>query len=461
MNSASASLDVDATSLSLSKQRISSAGVCALASLLPGSNATSLDLSCTYVQLHAPRRASIPRDLSSFLVVVLLTGNPIDASGIRALCAVLPDTRLTALDLSNHALGGSAGAHALAAALPRAAALTTLLLGQNDVRATGAQALALVLGASSLTALHLGNCRLGVEGVCQLAHALVSSPRLLSLDISGSEVGVVGARALACALPASALTALHANNCALSGDGLAVLADALAHSRLAALHVRQSMGFDRTGAGLAPLVAVLAHARQLRTLDVSTNAMNAETACALASVLPECGLTELDLSGNLLGDSAMFALEQVLPRAPLTVLNVNAVEMTLLGVRMLAAALPLSQLTRLTLTRNRRVDPAKAATVLASCLAASRLTYVGLDGEHMLNEIPALVWRRAMAAAGGRWSEAGHAHMPRELRGVIVTLLVLARSRDARTRERSCGLADANAVALYLLFRWLGNLTWV
>lgn len=69
-------------------------------------------------------------------------------------------------------------------------------------------------------------------------------------------------------------------------------------------------------------------------------------------------------------------------------------------------------------------------------------------------------WRRSVAQAGDVWNEERHAHFPRPVRAIIVTLLVVARTSNLRTRERSCRLAGANVLALYALFRWIARLNY-
>lgn len=72
---------------------------------------------------------------------------------------------------------------------------------------------------------------------------------------------------------------------------------------------------------------------------------------------------------------------------------------------------------------------------------------------------PSFAWRRTLFELGG-WNEDRHASFPAPLRGAVVTLLILARSTHAHTRERSHGLWDVNAPSLYALFRWIGRLNY-
>jgi hypothetical protein len=72
---------------------------------------------------------------------------------------------------------------------------------------------------------------------------------------------------------------------------------------------------------------------------------------------------------------------------------------------------------------------------------------------------PSLAWRATLAELGP-WSEACHASFPAPIRGIIVALLVVARSKHAHTRMRSLGLWDARTASLYAMFRWIGRLNY-
>lgn len=60
----------------------------------------------------------------------------------------------------------------------------------------------------------------------------------------------------------------------------------------------------------------------------------------------------------------------------------------------------------------------------------------------------------------GDWSEHGHARLPASLRAIIATLLIVARSENARTRKLSNGLNGATTVTMHVLFRWISRLNY-
>lgn len=72
---------------------------------------------------------------------------------------------------------------------------------------------------------------------------------------------------------------------------------------------------------------------------------------------------------------------------------------------------------------------------------------------------PSLAWRRTLFELGW-WSETRHALFPAAIRQLITTLLIVARSKHAHTRECSLGLWDANTLSLYAMFRWIGRLNY-
>lgn len=72
---------------------------------------------------------------------------------------------------------------------------------------------------------------------------------------------------------------------------------------------------------------------------------------------------------------------------------------------------------------------------------------------------PSLRWR-AIQLHLGWWREAHHASFPASLRRIILTLLVVARSEQARTQELSHGLRRVSTATLYVIFRWIGRLNY-
>lgn len=72
---------------------------------------------------------------------------------------------------------------------------------------------------------------------------------------------------------------------------------------------------------------------------------------------------------------------------------------------------------------------------------------------------PSFVWRRVLCQLGW-WNETHHARFPAPIRGIIVALLIVARSQHVHARERSLGLWRASTSLLYAIFRWIGRLNY-
>eukprot|EP00747_Dinoflagellata_sp_TGD_P169159 gnl/TRDRNA2_/TRDRNA2_197396_c0_seq1.p1 gnl/TRDRNA2_/TRDRNA2_197396_c0~~gnl/TRDRNA2_/TRDRNA2_197396_c0_seq1.p1 ORF type:complete len:264 (+),score=31.36 gnl/TRDRNA2_/TRDRNA2_197396_c0_seq1:83-874(+) len=151
------------------------------------------------------------------------------------------------------------------------ASVTTLDLGNSQLRDEGAQRLAVALERNaSLTTLHLRINRVGDKGVEMLAAALEHHASLMTLDLFYNEIGDHGAESLAKVLEVStSLTILHLGGNRIGDLGAEHLAAALEHNTsLTTLH----LGSNRIGdKGAERLAAALEHNTSVTTLDLDGN----------------------------------------------------------------------------------------------------------------------------------------------------------------------------------------------
>jgi Ran GTPase-activating protein (RanGAP) involved in mRNA processing and transport len=196
-----------------------------------------------------------------------LSCNNIRASGATALAAALEvNTTLKSLDLRSNAL---LGARAIGAALQRNKSLTRLDLQTNGLGANGAAALAAALEAdrTHLTALNVRDNAMLAWGAAAIAGALRTNTLLVELDLAENLI---------------------------KESGAAAVAEALAlNSTLTALSLR----YNGVRAGALPLGRALARNEGLQRLDLRDNDMSTEEASFLrrATSARRAMLLELDL----------------------------------------------------------------------------------------------------------------------------------------------------------------------
>lgn len=260
---------------------------------------------------------------------------------------------------------------------------------------------------------------MGPTGAQALAPALVKSPLVTVLDVSANRLGVDGARALAAVLFVRA-------------HGLAI---------------------DRARPKLTSCACVLrasiterARAWSNSFSDVRTGARSCSRG-ACAGCAPAAAAFDLALS-----------------RASCVVLEAPVNDIGSKGARLLAETIAHSRLVKLAIDNNHIDETGFVA--LEPVLAQSQLRKVlvqgNFDAEAMkrVSEHPAVLWRCAVDAAGDVWHESIHAAFPYEIRQLIFTLLVIARSPRDATRVRSLGLCRARQTGLHALFRALARLNY-
>ena len=236
-------------------------------------------------------------------------------------------TGLTRLNLRSNTLHW-AGIESLAQSLPQCTALRELELEANgnfqEIFMDIAPALAQL---PALQSLHVTRFEIGVIGCRTFLEALRKSTSLTELDMQrcGRDVRTrsnvfsiaVGLADVLGAWPR--LKKLNISMCGVQDGHLRRLVEADALTALTDLNLNTNR-FGDDGAVTA-LAFALPRLTALRSLDLSSNALNETCVVALLSALPTCSsLTRLDLSGSAVSGEewqrVVATLLEVLPRCP-------------------------------------------------------------------------------------------------------------------------------------------------
>ncbi|XP_067091733.1 NACHT, LRR and PYD domains-containing protein 14-like isoform X2 [Osmerus mordax] len=293
----------------------------------------------------------------------------------EALASALPSSELTELDLSNNHLGDSgmnllsaglgnplckletlrlSGCHiteegcaSLGSVLKSTSFLRQLDLSNNDLKDAGMKLLSAGLGnpLCKLETLRLSGCHITEEGCACLGSVLKSTSFLRQLDLSNNDLKDAGMKLLSaglgnplCKLETLRLPALH-----LTEEGCASLASALKTnpSLLRDLDLSNS---DLKDSGMKLLSAVLEDPLcKLETLRLPALHLTEEGCASLASALktnPSL-LRDLDLSNSALRDSDVKLLSAVLvnPLCKLETLRLSGCHITEEGCASLGSVL--------------------------------------------------------------------------------------------------------------------------
>ena len=328
--------------LTIDRHRFGSAGVTKLVAALPtlralsarechcnklafgdGTPLVELDLSRNAIGSTGAQVIARARRCAELRELVLDTCE-IESLGLSELIASPLWHTLRRLDLSRNPLGASA-IRALAAA-PAPSQLHTLVLADADLDDTAGTALGKIAWLGNLAVLDLsGNMlgrgaaglraivpdavrRLGLASIgLERAEAAAIArfwPRVIDLDLSGNAFTDAGLERFATMKEAAALQRLGLRDCALTDDGLELLAAA----RCPRLRVLDLSG-NRFGAALVPLL----HApfvRELETLDLSRCTLPMATVAALATIPMPPRLRQLNLRGHDLDEATLLALAE-------------------------------------------------------------------------------------------------------------------------------------------------------
>ena len=241
-----------------------------------------------------------------------LHGCHLSDDACASLARALMDVPLLALDVSNNR-AGRACADALAALLTTSNSLEVLNVNQNLLGDAGAGALAEGVAKSALTSLSCGNNRFADNGVMFLTFACAQSKKLSALELSGSDLGggIGAVDRFVNVIGASAITTLHAGECALGTEGGERMATILETSRvLSTLHL---WGNEMGDAACVAMAHALASNSKITYLSLRRNAFGDDGAVAMAQALStNRSVLTLDLAGNRIAERGVRSLCEVL-----------------------------------------------------------------------------------------------------------------------------------------------------
>ncbi|XP_067084542.1 NACHT, LRR and PYD domains-containing protein 12-like isoform X3 [Osmerus mordax] len=276
----------------------------------------------------------------------------------EALASALPSSDLTELDLSNNNLGDSgmkllsaglgnplckletlrlSGCHitekgcaSLSSTLKSTSFLRQLDLNNNDLKDAGMKLLSAGLGnpLCKLETLRLSGCHITEEGCASLSSVLKSTSFLRQLDLNNNDLKDAGMKLLSAGLgnPLCKLETLRLSGCHITEEGCASLSSVLkSTSFLRQLDLNNN---DLKDAGMKLLSAGLGNPLcKLETLRLSGCLVTEEGCASLASALRSnpFHLRELDMSYNHPGEKGLKLLSARLedPHCRLEKLNVD------------------------------------------------------------------------------------------------------------------------------------------
>ncbi|XP_060771426.1 NACHT, LRR and PYD domains-containing protein 12-like isoform X4 [Neoarius graeffei] len=250
-----------------------------------------------------------------------LTGNKLEDSGVKRLCAGLENPHCKVENLVLRQCGVSdEGCAALSSALrSNPSHLRELDLSHNNFGDSRVKRLSAVLENPhcKLEILGLRRCGVSDEGCAALSSALRSNPsHLRHLDLSCNNLGDSGVKRLSAVLenPHCKLETLRLCGCGVSDEGCAALSSAL-RSNPSHLRVLDLSDNNLGDSGVKRLSAVLENPHcKLEILRLWQCGVSDKGCAALSSALRSnpSHLRELDLSWNNLRDSGVKRLSAVL-----------------------------------------------------------------------------------------------------------------------------------------------------
>jgi Ran GTPase-activating protein (RanGAP) involved in mRNA processing and transport len=341
--------------------------------------------------------------------------NKIDSAGIAALAAVLPSfTALRILNLGNNVIS-DVDTCILAPALP--ATLTHLYLYKNShddnigIGTAGAAAIAAVLPRlNSLTVLNLMCNMIGDASM----HAIVAvlPTTLKNLNLASIGISAAGAVALAATLPLLIrLEVFDFSHNNIGNEGITAFAAALPSlPELKRLNLRMTNRNNIYTPILAALPASITH------LELGLNRITDADAMVLAGTLPDLTeLTLLNLDHSSIGPAGVIALAAIFPRLPtLTYLSLFNVHIEDAGMSAIAATIPSLRAIKLLALSLHNVNTAGITALITAFPALPVLNELILSWQHFIgkiDDINALVAALPKTLTTLKWSNCINAGM--------------------------------------------------
>ena len=289
--------------------------VSTLAELLNDSNITNLALNLCHLAITNPLFAVLPH---TKITALNLSGNKIQASDMEKLAKVLPLTKITNLNVSDTQLEPQETI-TLARVLPLTQ-ITELDLHKNNITNINVQSAAKILPITTIAKLNVG--------VQALAEFLPYT-KITKLNVSHNKLGTPGIIVLAQALP-NTITELNVSYNEFGSQAMEALAQALPSTQITDLNLHMNYIMDEGTRTLAKVLPSL----NITTLNISGNKLGTPGIIALAEVLPNTKITELMLYNmvtkednfNIAANRSIAALTEALlnPDTKLTTLTMTA-----------------------------------------------------------------------------------------------------------------------------------------
>lgn len=161
---------------------------------------------------------------------------------------------------------------------------------------------------SSILELNMGSNKMTAPGITAVSNALINTPRLTTLHLPFSRIDLESAIMIGKVVSHSLhLTTLDLSNNRMTDESVAVIADALVHSKVHTLYLNDNL-FGSLGCMAIARALVRSH---VRILDLSNNHIGDECANALSSMLPLATSCTLILRSCRIGHQARMLLINV------------------------------------------------------------------------------------------------------------------------------------------------------
>eukprot|EP00761_Pharyngomonas_kirbyi_P006874 gb/GECH01006883.1/.p1 GENE.gb/GECH01006883.1/~~gb/GECH01006883.1/.p1 ORF type:complete len:663 (+),score=183.84 gb/GECH01006883.1/:1-1989(+) len=233
-------------------------------------------------------------------------------SAIQIVSSLHSSPTLRLLDISGNHLGSEIADYLseLIASTP----ISTLLIGNNDLDASGAITLSGSLGSPScvLCVLDMSENNIGNEGCSHIAEALQDNSTVTHLSLAGNHIGYHGCYALASAVKSvSVLSSLSMQRNGIGDGGAISMAKAVEdHQSLSHLDLAQCRISDE---GCVSFSVSLSTNRSLISLSLESNHITEGGGMAFCEMLMHNNeLTHLLMKGNQIEHSTLLRIRKIL-----------------------------------------------------------------------------------------------------------------------------------------------------